>query len=111
MRGEQETRISELVVENDLYKTTTTDQSGRIVQLEKKIRQLERRMKDTTEEAKGKTKLTEDVQDELIVLQMQLNIKEKDNEKLVAENQELTRRWVAAKEEEVKRMNETMGYR
>ncbi|KAJ4305745.1 autophagy protein 16, interacts with Atg12p-Atg5p [Kalmusia sp. IMI 367209] len=111
VRGEQESQISLLAAENNMYKTTTTEQSRQITQLEKKNRQLERKMKDTTDEAKEKTKLAENVQDDMIVLQMQLNVKEKDNEKLTAENKELTSRWVAAKEEEARKMNETMGYK
>jgi len=91
-------------------KATNTEQNRRIAQLENANKSLERKVKDRAEELKGKGQFVEQVQDELLALQLQLNMMERENEKLKQDNEELTRRWVAAKEEEAKIMNDRMGW-
>ena len=63
-------------------------------------------MKDRDEEIWGKGRLVEEVQDEMVALNLQLNMAEQRVEKLKAENEELTRRWVEKMEREAKEMNE-----
>ena len=88
------------------FKATDTAQKQRIAQLEKAKEQLERRVRDRADELKGKGKFVEDVQDEMVALNLQLNMMEKENEKLKRENEDLTRRWMEKMEAEASRMNE-----
>lgn len=62
-------------------------------------------MRDRQEELKGKGRLVEEVQDEMVALNLQLNIAEQNAETLKKENQELTRRWVEKMEREAEEMN------
>lgn len=71
---------------------------------------LERRGKDRVDELRGKGKFVEDIQDEMVALTLQLNMAEKDRERLKKENDELTRRWVERMEVEVGKMNDQMGW-
>lgn len=71
---------------------------------------LERRGKDRVDELRGKGKFVEDIQDEMVALTLQLNMAEKEKERLSKENEELTRRWVERMEVEVGKMNDQMGW-
>ena len=86
----------------------TTKQARRIEELEKKNQLLDRRVKDTTEELKGQRQLAERAQDEMLVMQMEVNAKEKDLKKAEADVKMLTDKWMAEKHEDAKRMNEAM---
>ena len=66
------------------------------------------RLKDREEELRGKTKLVEDVQDEMVTLNLQLNIAEEQTEKLKEENKELVDRWMARKGKEADAMNDSL---
>lgn len=46
----------------------------------------------------------------MVALTLQLNMAEKDRERLKKENDELTRRWVERMEVEVGKMNDQMGW-
>ena len=67
---------------------------------------LERRVKDRDEEIKGKARLVEEVQDEMLSLNLQLNMAEQKSEKLQAENKQLVDRWMERMGREVEQMNE-----
>lgn len=62
-------------------------------------------MRDRDEELRGKTKLAEDAQDEMVALGLQLNISEQKADKLKAENEELVQRWMKRMGEEAERVN------
>ena len=57
------------------------------------------------EELRGKTKLAEDAQDEMVAMGVQLNIAEEKSEKLTKENRELVERWMKRMGEEADRVN------
>jgi hypothetical protein len=63
------------------------------------------RLRDRDEELKGKAKLVEDVQDEMVMLNLQLNVAEEQSKKLKMENQELVDRWMARMGKEADAMN------
>ena len=66
---------------------------------------VERRLRDRNEELRGKTKLAEDAQDEMVALGLQLNISEQKAEKLKVENEELVQRWMKRMGEEAEKVN------
>jgi chromosome segregation ATPase len=110
-RSELESRISATTSELSALKTTSTEQKKRIAALEKAKEQLERRTKDRVEELKGKGRLVEEVQDEMVSLNLQLHMAEQEREKLKRENEELTKRWVEKMEVEARSMNDRMGWK
>jgi chromosome segregation ATPase len=110
-RSELETRISTTDAELTALKTTSIQQQKRIALLEKAKEQLERRTKDRAEELKGKGRLVEEVQDEMVSLNLQLNMAEQEREKLKRDNEELTKRWMEKMEGEARKMNDRMGWR
>lgn len=110
-RSELETRITTTTTELSALKTTSSEQKKRIAALEKTKEQLERRVKDRAEELKGKGRLVEEVQDEMVSLNLQLHMAEQEREKLKRENEDLTRRWVDKMETEAKEMNDHMGWK
>jgi chromosome segregation ATPase len=110
-RSELESRISATTSELSALKTTSTEQKKRIAALEKAKEQLERRTKDRVEELKGKGRLVEEVQDEMVSLNLQLHMAEQEREKLKRENEELTKRWVEKMEGEARSMNDRMGWK
>lgn len=108
IRSEQEAQLKSVTSKSLELEATTTQQARRIVELEKKNQQLERRAKDTIEELKGQRQLAERAQDEMLVMQMEVNAKDRDLKKAEADVQMLTDRWMAEKHEDAKRMNEAM---
>lgn len=78
----------------------------RITQLTSELSQLSLRFRDRDEETRGKAKLLDNVQDEIVTLTLQLNLAEEEVKKLTKENQELVDRWMKRKGEEADKMNE-----
>ena len=76
-----------------------------IAQLTRQKTDVERRLKDRDDELRGKTKLAEDAQDEMIALGLQLNLSEEKADKLKTENEELVQRWMKRMGEEADRVN------
>jgi chromosome segregation ATPase len=76
-----------------------------IAHLTRQKTDVERRLRDRDEELRGKTKLAEDAQDEMVALGLQLNISEQKADKLKAENEELVQRWMKRMGEEAERVN------
>lgn len=110
-RSTLETQLSTVTTELSTLKTSDAEQKKRISQLENHKQQLERRMKDRADELKGKGSLVEQVQDEMVAMNLQLNMAEKEKERLQEENAELTRRWVEKMEGEAKKMNDQMRWK
>lgn len=69
---------------------------------------LSQKLKDRDEELRGKTKLLDDVHDEVISLNLQLNVSEQKNKSLKSENKDLIDRWMARKGHEAEEMNRTL---
>ena len=62
-------------------------------------------MRDREEELRGKTRLAEQAQDEMVALGLQMNMAEQRAEKLREENVELVERWMKRMGEEADRVN------
>lgn len=69
---------------------------------------LVQKLKDRDEELRGKTKLLDDLHDEVISFNLQLNMSEMTVKKLRDENNELIDRWMASKGREAEEMNQTL---
>lgn len=78
---------------------------SQITQLSRQKMDSEKRLRDRDEELRGKSKLAEDAQDEMVALGLQLNIAEQKQEKAERENKELTERWMKRMGEEADQMN------
>ncbi|KAI9859329.1 MAG: hypothetical protein M1824_003843 [Vezdaea acicularis] len=77
----------------------------RIYQVSLEKTTLQQRVKDRDEELRGKAKLLENVQDEMLSLNIQLNVAEQQSNKLKRDNKELVDRWMALKAKEADAMN------
>lgn len=66
---------------------------------------MERKLRDRDEELRGKSRLVEQAQDEMVSLGLQLNMAEERKEQLTKENKELVDRWMARMGEEADRVN------
>jgi len=66
---------------------------------------LQLRLKDRDEELRGKAKLLDNVQDELVSLNLQFNMAEDRAKRLQKENQELIDRWMVRMGKEADAMN------
>lgn len=71
---------------------------------------MERKLRDREEEIRGKARLVEEAQDEMVSLQLQLNMAEQKSERLDKENKELVERWMRRMGEEVERVNRDAGW-
>lgn len=105
-RGELQTRFGAATKELESLKTRSKIDSKRITQLSAGVTQMTVRLRDRDEELRGKAKLVEDVQDEMVTLNLQLNMAEEQTERLKKENQELVDRWMARMGEEADAMND-----
>ena len=105
-RGDLQARLDAATRELETLRTKTKTDSKRIQQLSVGVTQMTVRLRDRDEELKGKAKLVEDVQDEMVTLNLQLNMAEEQTEKLKRENEELIERWMAKKKKEADAMND-----
>jgi chromosome segregation ATPase len=110
-RGDLQTRLDIVTKELDTLKTKSKVDTKRISQLSAGVTQMTVRLRDREEELRGKAKLVEDVQDEMVTLNLQLNIAEEQTEKLKKENKELVDRWMARKAKEADAMNDESKFR
>ena len=104
-RSELQRRLDEATQALEKLKTTSKSERKRATQVTAELAQLSLRLKDRDEEARGKVKLLNDVQDEMVTLNLQLNIAEEEVKKLRRENQELVDRWMKHKAREADQMN------
>lgn len=65
----------------------------------------ERKLRDRDEELKGKGKMVEEVQDEMVAQGLQLSLAEQKSEKLEKENLYLVERWMSKMGEEAEKVN------
>ena len=104
-RGELQTRLEIVTKELETLKAKSKIDTQRISQLSAGVTQMTVRLRDREEELRGKAKLVENVQDEMVTLNLQLNIAEEQTEQLKKENKELVDRWMAKKAKEADAMN------
>ncbi|KAI9856530.1 MAG: hypothetical protein M1813_008908 [Trichoglossum hirsutum] len=88
-----------------------SDREGRaLIQLSAERATLATRIRDRDEELKGKSKLLEDVQDEMLALNIQLNMVDERCRKLEKENKDLVDRWMARMSKEADAMNDASKF-
>ncbi|EFR03183.1 autophagy protein 16 [Nannizzia gypsea CBS 118893] len=85
-------------------------ESQRAADLAVERTQLQTRLKDRDEELRGKAKLLDDVQDELVSLNLQFNMAEERAKKYEEENQQLVDRWMARMGQEAEAMNKASRF-
>ncbi|KAG5917033.1 autophagy protein 16, interacts with Atg12p-Atg5p [Claviceps capensis] len=95
------------VAEEELSKlrTKTADDARSVKALSTERALLTTRLKDREHELREKRKLLEDVQDEMITLNLQMSMAEKERDKVKRENKELVERWMARMAQEAEAMN------
>ncbi|KAI9678564.1 MAG: hypothetical protein M1817_005621 [Caeruleum heppii] len=100
-----EARIKQATVELHTLQAKSAIDDRRIAEVSRQRNTADRRVRDRDEELKGKAKLLESVQDELVSLNLQLNMAENRTEELRTENEQLVRRWMERKGLEADEMN------
>ncbi|EON64136.1 hypothetical protein W97_03366 [Coniosporium apollinis CBS 100218] len=104
-RAELQAKLAPLTTELETLKKQSTLSDRRIAELTREKIMLERKLRDRYDETKGKSKLVEEVQDEMVSLNLQLNMAEQRAEKLEGENRELVERWMVRMGKEAEEMN------
>lgn len=99
------TQVEDLTASLKTLQLQSKTSAVQIAQLTRQKVEVERRLRDRDEELRGKTKLAEDAQDEMVALGLQLNLSEEKAEKLKTENDELVQRWMKRMGEEADRVN------
>lgn len=89
-----ESSLKPLQSELSQAKSAQAMQASRIGSLEGEKAMLERMVRDRDEELRGKRRMLESVQDEMVGLEMQLNMAEQRSARLGRENKELVDRWM-----------------
>ncbi|KAH7419011.1 autophagy-related protein 16 [Cadophora sp. MPI-SDFR-AT-0126] len=103
--GQLQTRIKNAEAELVKLRAKSKAETKQMEELSRDRAYLAQKLKDRDEELRGKTKLLDDVHDEVISLNLQLNMSEQKVKDLKAENKELIDRWMASKGREAEEMN------
>ncbi|KAK0124237.1 hypothetical protein ONS95_009212 [Cadophora gregata] len=103
--GQLQTRIKNAEAELVKLRAKSKADTKQIEELSRDRSYLAQKLKDRDEELRGKTKLLDDVHDEVISLNLQLNMSEQKVKDLKAENKDLIDRWMARKGREAEEMN------
>lgn len=104
-RSTLETRLLTLTADLSAQQLAAKTSAAEILVLKNRNVELERRGRDLEEELRGKDKLVQDAQDEMVALELMLNLKEERCKGLERENGELVERWVRRMGEVVERVN------
>lgn len=98
-------QVDDLTASLSALQTENKASASQIAQLTRQKADVERKLRDRDEELRGKSRLVEQAQDEMVSLGLQLNMAEERKEKLTKENKELVDRWMARMGEEADRVN------
>ncbi|WEW60990.1 autophagy protein 16, interacts with Atg12p-Atg5p [Emydomyces testavorans] len=109
-RTELVAQLKKTTEELEAAKKKATADNRRILDLSVERTQLQQRLKDRDEELRGKAKLLDDVQDELVSLNLQFNMSEDRAKKLEKDNKELIDRWMARVGQEAEAMNKASKF-
>ena len=100
-----QSQVDELTASLKALELQNKSSTTQIAQLTRQKTDVERRLRDRDEELKGKSRLVEEAQDEMVALGLQLNMAEGKSERLSKENKELVDRWMKRMGEEADRVN------
>ncbi|CAK7216596.1 autophagy protein 16, interacts with Atg12p-Atg5p [Sporothrix bragantina] len=104
-QGKFQSRLKAAEEELETLRSKTRNDAKSIRTLTAERNALATKVRDRDEELRGKSKLVEDVQDELIALNLQLNIAEQQRDKIKKENKDLVDRWMRRMGQEAEAMN------
>ncbi|KAJ3476693.1 hypothetical protein NLG97_g9041 [Lecanicillium saksenae] len=104
-KGTTEVRLRAAEEELTKLRSKTKEDSRSIRDLTSERTTLTTRLKDREYELREKRKLLEQVQDEMITLNLQVSIAEKERDKVKKENKELVDRWMKRMAQEADAMN------
>jgi len=100
-----QTQVDELTASLSALQTQSKASTSQITQLTRQKAAVERKLRDRDEELKGKSRLIEHAQDEMVALGLQLNMAEERKDQLTKENKDLIDRWMKRMGEEADRVN------
>ncbi|KAJ9136876.1 hypothetical protein NKR23_g9442 [Pleurostoma richardsiae] len=104
-RGHAQARLREAEAELHGLRARAAADARSARQLAAERTALRTKVRDRDEELRGKTKMLEDLQDEVLALNLQLNVAEQQRAKVQAENKQLIERWMARVGQEAEAMN------
>lgn len=104
-RSSLQTQLTDVTAQLSALSIQQKATQAQVTALTKQKLESERKLRDRDEELRGKSKLVEQAQDEMVALGLQLNLSEEKSEKLHKENKELVERWMKRMGEEVDRVN------
>ncbi|KAG6004483.1 autophagy protein 16, interacts with Atg12p-Atg5p [Claviceps maximensis] len=104
-KGVAEARLGAVQEELGKLRSKTKDDARSIRDLGTQYTLLSTRLKDREHELREKRKLLEQVQDEMITLNLQISMAEKERDKVKRENKELVERWMKRMAQEADAMN------
>ncbi|CAK7265572.1 autophagy protein 16, interacts with Atg12p-Atg5p [Sporothrix epigloea] len=104
-QGKSQTRLKAAEEELEALRAKTRSDAKSIRTLTAERNSLAVKVRDRDEELRGKSKLVENVHDELIALNLQLNIAEQQRDKIKKENKDLVERWMRRMGQEAEAMN------
>lgn len=99
------TQVGDLTSAVDTLKAQDKEKTTQIVLLTRRKTEIERKLHDRDEELRGKLRLVQHAQDEMIAQGLQLHMAEQRTEKLEKENKELVDRWMKRVGEEAEKVN------
>jgi chromosome segregation ATPase len=104
-RSTLQAQLADLTAELSAVSIQQRSSQSQVTALTKQVLDTERKLQDRDEELRGKSKLVEQAQDEMVALELQFNLAEQRSEKLEKENKELVARWMKRMGEEAERVN------
>jgi chromosome segregation ATPase len=104
-RSTLQIQLSDLTAQLYALSMQQRSSQSQITSLTKQVLETERKLQDRDEELRGKSKMVEHAQDEMVALELQFNLAEQRSEKLERENKELVERWMKRMGEEAERVN------
>lgn len=104
-RSTLQVQLADLTAQLSAVSAQQRSSQSQVTALTKQVLEAERKLQDRDEELRGKSKLVEQAQDEMVALELQFNLAEQRSEKLERENKELVERWMKRMGEEAERVN------
>ncbi|KAM3464298.1 hypothetical protein MY5147_008401 [Beauveria neobassiana] len=104
-KGATETRLRAAEEQLAKLRVKTKEDARSVRDLTSERTALTTRLKDREYELREKRKLVEEVQDEMITLNLQMSVAEKERDKVKKENKELVDRWMKRMAQEADAMN------
>lgn len=98
-------QLADLTAQLSALTLSQRTSAAQIAALTKGKLEAERKLRDRDEELRGKNKMVEQAQDEMVAQGLQMNLAEQRSERLERENRELVERWMKRMGEEAERVN------